>query len=345
MESSSTISLVDNTTPTDTPRQPAERTHSRRFSARDLSRRLYGRHRPHKSGISADTRSVTSDSESAKRGPSLTDLSPFSTHTTDGGSSSKLPQVTQRETTSALNQTPSTEHRASDTNPAPQQQEKKPKPVSEVDSLYENQRGWFAFGIPHYSHQTLLQFDPGAWVTPQGKDSAVNITNAQVPDPSWEWAWKTWYVDMSGDVDEQGWQYSLRFSSSAWHGTHPWFHCFVRRRRWLRLRVKHTTTRDLRGRSKLERAHVFNEDYFTIHSSAARDLRQMSIAPGSVAPSGYSSAASGDNTDLELDEIGDIPTLMYALKGAIVDREKLDYLKLFVEQGGEELYYLEERVG
>ena len=90
---------------------------------------------------------------------------------------------------------------------------------------------------------------------------------------------------------------------------------------------------------------MFNEDYFTIHSSAARDLRQMSIAPGSVAPSGYSSAASGDNTDLELDEIGDIPTLMYALKGAIVDREKLDYLKLFVEQGGEELYYLEERVG
>jgi hypothetical protein len=47
---------------------------------------------------------------------------------------------------------------------------------------------------------------------------------------------------------------------------------------------------------------------------------------------------------LEFDEIKSIPTLMYALKGAIVDREKLDAVKRFVDEGGPELYYLTERV-
>ncbi len=77
------------------------------------------------------------------------------------------------------------------------QRPKSEREPHEIDVLYENQRGWFFFGIPLYSHSSLLNFDPAPWINKDGRDSAVNITNAQVPDPGWEWAWKSWYVDMS----------------------------------------------------------------------------------------------------------------------------------------------------
>lgn len=224
-----------------------------------------------------------------------------------------------------------------------QQQQNTPKSVAELDVLYENQRGWFVFGIPLYSHSSLLNFDPSAWATREMHDSPVNITNAQLPDPSWQWAWHSWYVDMSTDVDEQGWQYSSSFSSSAWHGSHPWFHSFVRRRRWVRLRTKRLSDRAYRGRSNFEEAHMFTADYFTIHS---KRKRTGASETGSRAPSTYLMDPANQMVDEEpyLEEIGNIPTLMYALKKAIVDREKIDALKRFIEEGGEEIYYLEERV-
>ena len=61
-----------------------------------------------------------------------------------------------------------------------------------IDILYENQRGAFWCGIPLYSAKSLLNFDPAGWQTCSFLDSPVNITNAQVPDPTWRWAWKTW---------------------------------------------------------------------------------------------------------------------------------------------------------
>ena len=61
-----------------------------------------------------------------------------------------------------------------------------------IDILYENQRGAFWCGIPLYSAKSLLNFDPAGWQTSSFLDSPVNITNAQVPDPTWRWAWKTW---------------------------------------------------------------------------------------------------------------------------------------------------------
>ena len=332
MENPSSISLIDNTLPTDGPPRQAP-TAERRLSRKNLARKIHGIRR--KSGASADATSITTEES-----PSVTDLSSSYPQV----DTSKSPQATQQEALSpraTQQSSPPTEQRDQG------QQQPKRTPTSQIDILYENQRGWFIFGVPLYSHQSLLQLDPGAWVTSEGKDSPVSITNAQVPDPSWEWAWKTWYVDMSGDVDEQGWQYSFSFGSRAWHGSHPWFHCFVRRRQWLRLRVKRTMKMRL-GQSNFERAHMLNDDYFTIHSSAAKDQRQTSIVPMSATQSAYSGMTSGNKGNdadlLELEEITDIPMLMYALKCAIVDREKLDYLKRFVEQGGEELYYLNEKV-
>lgn len=222
-----------------------------------------------------------------------------------------------------------------------------PKPDQEVDILYENQRGSFFCGIPLYSHSSLLNFDPAAWVTRDFKDSPVNITNAQVPDPSWVWSWRTWYVDMSYDVDEEGWQYSFSFGKqSSWHGTHPWFHSFVRRRRWLRKRVKRSDVRkDKEG--TLEAAHHLNADYFTIHSKA-RDRSPASPSNPDAAlarPASFRSSTAVREDDLEeKKEVDDIPSLMKAIKKATIDREKVDAVKRFVDNGGEELFYLGDRI-
>lgn len=213
-----------------------------------------------------------------------------------------------------------------------------------IDILYENQRGWFFCGIPLYSGRSLLPIDPSSWQTATFKYSPVNITNAQLPDPSWAWVWKTWYVDMSYDVDEEGWQYSFNFGQWAWHGTHPWFHSFVRRRRWLRKRVKLYPSRAFGDAGNLKQAHMLNEDYFTIH--ATRDQsRESSPDRTTYRQSSFASNAISDSeNEEELGEVSDIPKLMGALKRARVDREVLWAVITFVDQGGDELFYLADRV-
>ena len=211
----------------------------------------------------------------------------------------------------------------------------------EVDILYENQRGLFFFGIPLYSHSSLLNFDPGPWMTQELKDSAVNITNAQVPDPTWEWAWKSWYVDMSYDVDEEGWQYSFHFARRfAWHGNHPWFHSYVRRRRWLRKRVKKHATSFNAKNGSMGAAHLLTTDYFTIHSK--RDKNPASnLDDVPTARSSWMSPRSLVDENQIPEEIKDVPSMLRGLKLATIDREKVDIVKKFIDQGGEELAYLE----
>ena len=85
------------------------------------------------------------------------------------------------------------------------------KELFEYDVLYENQRGLMVFGIPKFSAKTLFQWDPASWTNVYNGNSAYNIVNAQLPDPSWEWVHPEWMIDMSGDVDESGWQYSYNF--------------------------------------------------------------------------------------------------------------------------------------
>ena len=44
------------------------------------------------------------------------------------------------------------------------------------------------------------------------------------------------------------------------------------------------------------------------------------------------------------EEIKDIPTLMRILKKSAIDREKIVAIKKFIDEGGEELYYLAQQV-
>ncbi|TKA76920.1 hypothetical protein B0A55_03104 [Friedmanniomyces simplex] len=201
-----------------------------------------------------------------------------------------------------------------------------------IEILYENQRGWFLFGVPRFSSSTLLPSDPRPWQNAQFRTSPVSILNAQVPDPSWEWVWKSWYVDMSRDVDEEGWEYSLLFRQEFnWHGNHPWFHSFVRRRRWLRMRRRKDEKRKTN-----EKSHELTAEYFTIHprtlkpsSDEVRSKSRMSDAQ-----------KRAEDVSVEKMEISTIGELALALRKAAVDREKLAAVRKFVDSAGEELYYL-----
>lgn len=213
-----------------------------------------------------------------------------------------------------------------------------------IDILYENQRGWFFCGIPLYSSRSLLPVDPSSWQTGDFRDSPVNITNAQVPDPSWGWSWQRWYVDMSYDVDEEGWQYSFNFHGYAWHGNHPWFHSFTRRRRWLRKRIKLIPMKGRQGAGKMGQAHLLNEDYFTIHAFHDRSRESSADRSTNKRSSFLSNPKSDSDSDMENGDITDILKLMAILKRARVDREKISAVKKFIDQGGEDLFYLADKM-
>ncbi|EME46675.1 hypothetical protein DOTSEDRAFT_43144 [Dothistroma septosporum NZE10] len=213
-----------------------------------------------------------------------------------------------------------------------------------VDVLYENQRGMFLFGIPKYSSNSLLPSDPRPWQNGHFRTSAVDIRNAQVPDPSWEWAWKSWYVDMSRDVDEEGWEYSFAFvgragATFAWHGNHPWFHSFVRRRRWLRMRKR----KDLKQHTK-EKGHQLTADYFTIHPKTVRPISLSDSVAGDSTTMQMISKLRDPILDVEKMEVSSIGDLFLALRRAGVDREKIRAIQRFIDEGGEELYYLSDRM-
>jgi hypothetical protein len=229
----------------------------------------------------------------------------------------------------------------------PKKQKRKANGVDyEIDVLYENQRGTFVFGIPMFSANALSQFEPAPWVDANFKESRVNITDAQLPDPSWEWSWRTWYVDMSRDVDEEGWEYSFYFKGFSWHGTHPWLTSFVRRRRWIRKRVRKQSHRRPLVERRLGDAHMMNNDYFTIHANQLRLTPSGGLASPVTEESSGPSKPWGEH-DLEAweaQEIPDIGTLIRALKEAPVDSERITLIRRFLDQGGEDLYYLADEV-
>ncbi|KAJ1811962.1 hypothetical protein LPJ75_003891, partial [Coemansia sp. RSA 2598] len=85
----------------------------------------------------------------------------------------------------------------------------------------------------------LHPMDPPPWCDSSMKLTLPNVHSFQLPDPSWEWVSPRWLIDMTLDVDEDGWQYASKFSNASWHGRHSAAKSFVRRRRWLRLRRRY----------------------------------------------------------------------------------------------------------
>ncbi|RKP09137.1 hypothetical protein THASP1DRAFT_29059 [Thamnocephalis sphaerospora] len=84
--------------------------------------------------------------------------------------------------------------------------------------------------------------DPPPWSDHNYRFMSPNLASYQLPDPTWEWVHPAWSIDMSGDVDEEGWEYAAQFHNARWHGPFEVFRSFVRRRRWIRLRKRKTTS-------------------------------------------------------------------------------------------------------
>ncbi|RGP62251.1 meiotically up-regulated 65 [Fusarium longipes] len=195
-----------------------------------------------------------------------------------------------------------------------------------IDILYENERGGFLCGIPLFSSQALGGLDPPAWTNGYHKASPSNIHNAQVPDPTWEWAWPEWRINHQDGVDEHGWEYSFHFSKKfSWHSG-KWWNSFVRRRAWTRKRIRK------RDEDVSADPHMLNTDYFTIQSAAHKARSShASMTSSRLSQSSVSQISAGDADEVIISDIDNVQDLMHALREARIDREKLDAVNNYME--------------
>ncbi|PNP54478.1 hypothetical protein THARTR1_05035 [Trichoderma harzianum] len=197
-----------------------------------------------------------------------------------------------------------------------------------IDILYENERGGFFCGVGLFASAALGGLDPTPWTNAYHNPSPTNIHTAQVPDPSWEWAWPEWRVNKQDDMDEDGWEYSFAFQKCfSWHGP-KWWNSFVRRRAWIRQRARR---RPEDGSTENMLAGV---DYFHIRPASVLSPRSQSSRASSRAPSRApsrtsmtraSSAEGGERPDIE-----DIETLLQVLRSARIDRERREAVENYV---------------
>ncbi|RKP25254.1 hypothetical protein SYNPS1DRAFT_29009 [Syncephalis pseudoplumigaleata] len=166
----------------------------------------------------------------------------------------------------------------------------------EFESVYENQRGMFVFGVPKFSAKI--------YVSP-------NLNSYQLPDPNWEWAHPEWTVDMSYDVDEEGWEYAFHFYNSYWHGAYDAMRSFVRRRRWVRLR----------------RRRIVNDT--SAHGHPARS-RRPSAQPNTRVPlAGTADVDANQQQQLQQQQQQD---WLATIRRMRIDREKLAYFDQWLQQ-------------
>ncbi|OIW23650.1 hypothetical protein CONLIGDRAFT_561267, partial [Coniochaeta ligniaria NRRL 30616] len=200
-------------------------------------------------------------------------------------------------------------------------------PETAIDILYENQRGGFLCGIPLFASKALGNLDPPPWTNFAHKPSPTDITNAQPPDPSWEWAWPEWRINHDDGVDEDGWEYSFAFSKKfSWHGP-KWWNSFVRRRAWIRKRVKKDS-----GYVQ-EDPSMLNAEYFAVRPASVASLARSPSRASSRRASKVSSAKSqtADFEELERPDIEDVESLLQVLRASRIDREKIEAIDSYLE--------------
>ncbi|KAF4977173.1 hypothetical protein FZEAL_6281 [Fusarium zealandicum] len=210
----------------------------------------------------------------------------------------------------------------------PQVKPKKPHIEREtaIDILYENERGGFLCGVALFSGQALGGLDPSAWTNAYHKASPTNIHTAQVPDPTWEWAWHEWRINHQEGVDDEGWEYSFHFSKKfSWHRGR-WWNSFVRRRAWTRKRIRK------RAEDVSTDPHMLNSDYFTIRPASYKSHRSRdSVASSRLGSRSSMSQMSAADDEEKPPEIEHVEDLMKALRLARIDREKLDAVDNYLD--------------
>lgn len=135
-------------------------------------------------------------------------------------------------------------------------------------------------------------------------------------------------------MDQFGWEYSFMFSKSfSWHGP-KWWNSFVRRRAWVRKRVKK------KPEDVSEDPHMLNSDYFTV--TPANHSRASSVA-GSRRES-ISRASIQMSIAEEKPDIDDVWTLMAVLKASRIDREKIEAVENYLEHAKDNLEHLQDEM-
>lgn len=235
------------------------------------------------------------------------------------------------------------------------------EPATAIDVLYENERGGFLCGLPLFSGAALGNLDPPPWTNELHKPSPTDIRTAQVPDPSWTWAWPSWRVnqDEAIETDKDGWEYSFMFSRwFSWHGPH-WYNSFVRRRAWIRRRVQQGAGWFDNGGVD---AQLLNPEYFTVTPQThprptSRPNSRVSSMPNSRTPSvaGRSSAshrdedrddgwAAGGSRELPPPNVKTIDELMTRLQRSCIDRERLDAVNNYLDHDTDDLRRLHDHM-
>ena len=101
-----------------------------------------------------------------------------------------------------------------------------------IEELYQNERRLTQFS--RFSTKQMFPNDRAPWA--DGKNRPQYKEGVQLPDAggvSWRWD-GDWDVDISADTDQEGWQYGFAWSAAM--GPECTAACFVRRRRWVRVR-------------------------------------------------------------------------------------------------------------
>ncbi|KAF1812277.1 hypothetical protein P152DRAFT_514433 [Eremomyces bilateralis CBS 781.70] len=139
---------------------------------------------------------------------------------------------------------------------------------------------------------------------------------------------------------------------SKWHGTHPFWNSFVRRRHWVRKRVRIPGFARTGKENASHHPHKLTSDYFTIHPAGPNAVDSgpeslFSESSSTLAPTGAISrwqhlVADPDPSASPTDAIENIGSLLRALRFASIDREKITLVQSFLDHGGEELHYLAE---
>jgi hypothetical protein len=89
---------------------------------------------------------------------------------------------------------------------------------------------------------------------------------------------------------------------------------------------------------------MLGEDYFTIHAMGEKSRDSSADRTVKHRSSFSNNARNESDTEQDPDDISDILKLMAALKRARVDREKMWAVRAFLDQGGDELFYLADRM-
>lgn len=205
-----------------------------------------------------------------------------------------------------------------------------------IDILFENERGIILCGFTLFSSKALGNLDPPPWTNEYHKPSPTDIHTAQLPDPTWDWAWPEWKINMDNDVDECGWIYSFMFSKKfSWHRAR-WYNSFVRRRAWIRKRVKKLPE------AASEEPHMLNTDYFTVRPASEHRSHHRSTSQASM--DRFSRVSSPSGEPLEYGDIEEAETLATVLRRCRIDREKIDALDNYLENANDDLAYLRDEM-